>query len=93
MSRPPKKWPTVANRHRTEAIDLSGDIITESRRIEELLKQLQQAINTANIQLGLAIRSDVQARVRLMASMAANIQTTLEHAPANDTGDEDDDDD
>jgi len=82
--RPRVKWPTVANRHRNEAIMRLGEIITESRTIIERLPNLSRAIDTGNILLGDALVNETRTRIQLIIEIAASAQTTLENAPAGD---------
>ncbi len=90
MPQPTKKWPYVANRHRTEAIMRLGEISIETRRIIARLRDLSGAVDDGNILLSDAIINEVQTRIRLITEMAENGKMTLETAPAS--AEEDDDD-
>ncbi len=90
MRQPTKKWPHVANRHRTEAIMQMGEIAIESRRITTRLRDLAGAVDDGNILLSDAIIAEIQTRIHLIAEKANNAKLVLETAPAS--AEEDDDD-
>ena len=78
-----KPWPTVANRHRVEAIMKSGEIITEAEQVLSTIAQLRQAVTSGNVALALAITGAIEGRTRFMQEAAHTINATLESAPAS----------
>ena len=46
-----KPWPTVANRHRVDAIMKAGEITTEAEAILVVIRQLRDAVRSNNTAL------------------------------------------
>lgn len=78
-----RPWPTVANRHRTDAIMKTGEIRRQLQELRGLLSQLHDSINANNIALSHAITKAVEAGLELSEEKSLAILTTLETAPAS----------
>lgn len=78
-----KPWPTVANRHRIEAIMESGEIKNHAAAIIEAIKQLEAAAKKGNLAMVLVICREILATARLIQKTAVSINTTLENAPSS----------
>lgn len=78
-----KPWPTVANRHRAEAIFKSGEITKAVEQMQHEVALLREAVCTNNIALALAISRTIEAQQRFIGEAAQAVIQTLESAPAS----------
>ncbi len=81
-----KPWPTVANRHRHEAIMKSGEITVAARGMLKDLDELRQAVRSSNIALALAIVKSIELQFRFIQEASQTVITTLESAPSSEEG-------
>lgn len=82
MTRPRRPWPKAANEARHDAIMEAGAIRVKVRAMREKIVELEEAINSRDLRIALAIAPHLDGLLQVVDKSAEIIVLKLENAKA-----------